>query len=613
LCKKEEKSIEILSPAKNLFYGKEVIRCGADAVYIGTPKHSMRQEHTNSLDDIKKLIDYAHKYWVKVYAAVNCLLYKQEDVNCVKEMINKLYEMEADGIIIQDLGILELDLPPIPVILSTNTMCYKKEDVQFFEKIGVSRVVLPRDISIEEIEDITKNSNISIEAFCYGYYCPVVCGNCYLSYVEKLLETKIPDKAIGVSPNNGMCAERCMGNWTLKDANGNIIKENDRLMNVRYLSLDDEVEHLFKTGIDSFKIAGREKDLKHAKNSTAIFSEEANKVCRKLGIKRSSSGKVILGYVPDLNKNFNKGYSKFFLYGKDKEMYSKYRLIGENVGKVISFKDNSFELYSDKELEIGDKLRYKIGNEKVKKIEIINKTGNRYKINPINDNIEGLELYRYINVKGFKEAEESVNYRVISTSVAIRAIDGNYEITAKDEDNNKIEFSYPKGNNPVDNIQDALYKLDIDCEFVINEVKTNSVICCNDIADLKNKIFELLRKERAKNRPRKKGQIIKNNVPYYKKELTYLANVTNNYTKAFYERHGVEKIEPGFETGISIEEKKVFRSRYCLRNELGVCSKTKPKKIPPLPWKIEQLESGITYNIEFDCENCFMNFYVDNE
>ena len=528
-------------------------------------------------------------------------------------MINKLYEMEADGIIIQDLGILELDLPPIPVILSTNTMCYKKEDVQFFEKIGVSRVILPRDISIEEIEDITKNSNISIEAFCYGYYCPVVCGNCYLSYVEKLLETKTPDKAIGVSPNNGMCAERCMGNWTLKDANGNIIKENDRLMNVRYLSLDDEVEHLFKTGIDSFKIAGREKDLKHAKNSTAIFSEEANKVCRKLGIKRSSSGKVILGYVPNLNKNFNKGFSKFFLYGKDREMYSKYRLIGENVGKVINYKDNSFELDSDKELEIGDRLRYKIANEKVKKFEIINKIGKRYKINQINDNIEGLELYRYINVKGFKEAEESVNYRVISTSVTIGVNGNNYEITATDEDKNEIKMTYPKGSKIAENLKKELYELDIDCEFVIDEIKTSNVICIDNIKDFKNQIFELLRKERAKNRPKTKGQIIKNNVPYYKKELTYLANVTNSYTRAFYERHGVEKIEPGLETGISIEGKKVFRSRYCLRNELGFCSKKNTEKIPPLPWKIEQLESGITYNIEFDCENCFMNFYVDNE
>jgi len=610
LCRNKE-TIEILSPGKNLHYAKEAIRCGADSIYIGAPKFSLRHEQGNSMEDIRELVSFAHKYWARVYIPLNCLLYSDEDISLAKQMINEFYEMGIDGLIVQDIGILELDLPPIPIILSTNAMCFKKEEVQFFEKCGVSRIVLPRELTFEEIKDITENSNIEIETFCYGFLCVGYSGNCYLSYVENLKKTNSSDKAHYLASNHGVCPERCMGNWTLKDANGNIIRENDRIFNLHYLNLCEEMENLFDIGVDSFKIAGREKDLKHVKNSTAIFSEEANRIANKKGIKRLSSGRVILGFTPDINKNFNKGFTDFFLRGRKKEMYSKYHLVGENVGKVIKYKDNSFNLDSNIKLNIGDKLRYQIDNEQVKTIEITGAENNKYQIKPVQDDLNGLELFRYINVEGFKEVEESVNYRVISINVTISGNKNNYEITATDEDKNEIKMSYPIGNKPIENIQKALFKLDIDCEFAIDEVKAKETVFIDDTEDLKNKIFELLRVERAKNRPVMKGQIVKNNVPYYKKELTYLANVTNSCTKAFYERHGVEKIDPGLETGIPLEGKRVFSSRYCLRNELGVCSKTKPERIPPLPWKLEQLENGNKFKVEFDCSKCSMYLYLD--
>ena len=188
-------SIEILSPGKNLFYAKEAIKCGADAIYIGASKFSLRYQQGNTIEDIRELVEYAHKYWVKIYIPINCLLFTDEDVNEIKEMINTFYEMGVDGLIIQDIGILELDLPPIPIILSTNTGCYTKEDAKFFEKCGVSRIVLPRELSYEEIKDITDNSNIKIETFCYGYLCVGYSGNCYLAYVENLLRSKSSDTA----------------------------------------------------------------------------------------------------------------------------------------------------------------------------------------------------------------------------------------------------------------------------------------------------------------------------------------------------------------------------------------------------------------------------------
>ena len=601
------KTIEILSPGKNLHYSKEAIRCGADAVYIGAPKFSLRYEQANAIEDIKELVDYAHKYWAKVYIPLNCLLYNDDDIKKAKAMIDEFYEMGVDGLIIQDIGILELDLPPIPIILSTNTMCFTKEDAKFFEKCGVSRIVLPRELTFEEIKDILENSNIEIETFCYGFLCVGYSGNCYLAYVESLKNTNSSDRSHYLASNHGVCPERCMGNWTLKDKDGNIIKENDRLMNLRFLNLNNDMPRLFDMGVDSFKIAGREKDLKHVKNTTAIFSKTADIIAKTRGIKRASSGRVILGFEPHFSKNFNKGFTSFFLNGRKKENYSKYSLIGENIGKVVDFSNNSFRLSNDNILVVGDKLRYKMENAPVNKIEIIGEKDGVYYINPIKDDINGLTLYRYFNSKGFKEVEESINYRVISVKLEFK----DETIVATDEDDNKIETSYKKGLTKLTDPQKELYNLDIDCEFVIDKVVSSEDIYIDNIVEFRNLIFDKLRKERAKNRPVKKGQIIKNNEPYYKKELTYLANVNNKYTENFFRRHGVEKIEPGLETDSDYNEKIVFSGRYCLRNELDLCSKNKPENVPPLPWTIEQIESGIEYKIDFDCKKCEMHFYCD--
>lgn len=605
--RKTPETIEILSPAKNLFYAKEAIKCGADAVYIGAPKFSLRYEHFNSFEDIKELTDFAHKYWAKVYVPLNCLLYTDADVALAKDMINTLYEIGVDALIVQDIGILELDLPPVPIFLSTNAMCFTKEAAQFYEKVGVSRIVLPRELTFEEIKDITDNSSIELETFCYGFLCVGYSGNCYLSYAENLDKTKSRDKAKYLASNHGVCPERCMGNWTLRDTEGKIIRENDRLFNLRFLSLHNEIGRLFDIGINSFKIAGREKDLKHVKNSTAIFSGIADEIARKKGIKRLSSGRCILGFKPYLYKNFNKGFTDFFLNGRKKEMYSKYHLVGEYIGVAENYENNTFTINTDIKLSIGDKLRYKPAGDAVKTIEIISEENGRYHIKPIQDNLQGLELYRYFDAKGFEEVEKSVNYRVISVTLRTEENNGHYLITATDEDNNSITVHYPKGRTKTEN----LFKIEEDCEFVIDKIKGDLSI--DDENNLKNIIFAELRKERETNRPKMHGQIIKNNTPYFKEELNCLVNVTNKFTEAFYKRHGVKKIDAGLETGIPLEDKRIFSSRYCLRNELDLCSKTKPEKMPPLPWFLEQIESCLKFKVEFDCSKCNMYLYLVNQ
>lgn len=602
------KEIEILSPGKNLFYAKEVIKCGADAVYIGPPKFSLRHEQGNSMDDIKELIEFAHRYWAKIYIPLNCLLYTEEDTKLAQKMIDEFYNIGVDGIIVQDIGILELDLPPIPIILSTNAMCYTKEDAKFFENCGVDRIVFPRELTFEEIKEIAEYSNIKLETFCYGFLCVGYSGNCYLAYVENLHKSKSSDIAHYKASNHGVCPERCMGHWTLKDADGNIIRENDRLLNLRFLSLnEEEISKLIDVGVDSFKIAGREKDLKHAKNTAAYYSDMANRIAKAKGLKRASSGHSIISFKPELYKNFNKGYTNFFFDGRKKEMYSNYDLVGEYISKVIDYKDNSFSLETAKELNVGDKLRYKKGNEIVKTIEIIDKKDDRYYIKPIEDDISNLDLYRYINSVGFEEVENSVNYRVISVEISIEKKNDKYIISAKDEDENIVSTDWNIGQTKI-GIEDFQYQLNEDCEFIVDKFFGDNVKI-DDVESLRVELFKLLRTEREKNRPIHRHQALKNDYPFYKKELTYLNNVTNTCCENFYKRHGVEKIEAGLETSQDLRGRRVFTSRYCLRNELNLCSKTKPENIPPLPWTIEQIESGEEFDVEFDCRNCKMYFY----
>ena len=606
MIREKVKAIEILSPGKNLDYAKEVIRCGADAVYIGAPKHSMRIGFTNSLSDIQELIEFAHKYWVKVYVTVNSLLYTNEDISQAKQMITELYHMKADGIIISDLGILELDLPPIPIIISVSTMCDSKEYAKFLQDCGVSKIVLSRQLSYEQIKEISENTLVPLEMFCYGFYCVGKDGNCYMSYLEHLLKTNSCEFAHYHASNYGFCPERCMGNWTLYDANGNIIRENDRLMNLRYLSYLNELEELVKLGVESFKIAGREKDLKHAKNSTALFAAKANEVAQKLGIKRASSGKTILGFKPSYEKNFNKGFSNMFFAKRKKEMYSKYTLIGQYVGKIVDFKENKFKLDSDEKLHVGDRLRYKIDNNPVETIEIIATNGIEYEIKDVKKNLNGLDLYRYIDVNAFNEVVDSVNYRVISVTLDF---DEKFMI-AEDEDNNKVKIEYKKGIKALENPKKDFYELNHDCEFVIESVNCKNKIYIDDINKFKETIFSSLRKERELNRPILKGHIQKNTIPFIEKNINYLRNANNEYSQKFLKRHCVEKIEPGIETMTKLDGKRILTSKYCLRYELDMCSKyNRQECIPPLPWEIKQLESGINYNIEFDCKNCEMNFY----
>ena len=349
-------NIELLAPAKDIECAKTAINCGADAVYIGAPKFGARSTAGNTIEDIENLITYAHKYYAKVYITINTILSDKEIFEAQK-LIHRLYEIGADAIIIQDMGILELDLPPIPIFASTQTHNNNAEKVKFLQKVGFQRVILARELSLKEIKAIKSSTNIELESFIHGALCVCYSGQCYMSYAIG-----------GRSGNRGECAQPCRKAYTLKDSSGKVLAKDKYLLSLKDLNLSESIENLIDAGISSFKIEGRLKDSSYIKNITSFYRQEIDKVLDNKGLKKASSGKSLIVFTTDPYKTFNRGYSDYFLNGRKKEIasFNSPKHVGEYIGKVISVNKNSFKIDGNKRLNPGDGITFYDENGELK-------------------------------------------------------------------------------------------------------------------------------------------------------------------------------------------------------------------------------------------------------
>lgn len=607
-----KETIEILAPAKDVQSAKEAIKCGADAIYIACEGFSLRTGLNNSVEDIKELVEYAHKYWVKIYVTVNSLVFTEDDFEKIKNLINKLYEIQVDGIIIQDMGILELDLPPIPIIASTNTNCFTPEKAKFFEEIGISMVVLPRELKLDEIKKISESSNIKLEAFCFGLLCVGYSGKCYLQFAKNILTSKFNDDLVKYQYNgadNGKCDQNCFKHYNLKDADGNYIVKNERLLNLRFNNQINNLEKLLDAGVTSFKIEGRHKEIPYIKNVVASFRMEADKIIQKRNLKKASSGKCYFGFTPDLSKVFNKGYTDYFTTGRKKEMYSKNTLIGEYVGVAKDYADGSFLLDSNTLISCGDKLRYKSDNGEIISLTVKSPEGNRLFADNIEEEIAGKSLYRHFDAKANQDIENAKSYRLIDANIEINESEGTYNITIKDEDDNFVSIDVKKEATKITTeafIEELNQEPDSEFNFILAKTPEELHIEAKDVSKM---IYAKLKAERAKNRPVVIRNIQKNNKKY-PEELDYQDNIVNENAINFYKRHEKEDIPLGLETNLCLENMKILKGKYCIKYELGYCSKDKSEKqLPKEPWILED-EDGIEYIVNCDCSACEMSLVV---
>ena len=418
-----KKIIELLAPAKNLVCGRAAISHGADAIYIGGPKFGAREDAGNSLQDIEILVEEAQIFGVKVYVALNTILYDSE-LEDARQQIKNLYEIGVDALIIQDMGILEMDLPPIPLHSSTQLHNYLPGQIKFLEAVHFKRAVLARELSIDQIRDIRSQTSIELEAFIHGSLCVSFSGRCYLS------------NAIGGrSANRGACAQPCRKRYTLFDADKKIISSDQHLLSLKDLNHSDSIKELAEAGIQSFKIEGRLKEVDYVKNITAFYRKKMDAFLEdQPGFKTASAGKSFISFEANPAKSFNRGTTDYFLRGRSKDIVSfeSPKFLGELVGEVTQVTTKYFEINSALEIANNDGLVFI--SAKGESIGIKVNVVERSRIFPdkMNGIYPGAKVYRNYDHLFQQQLKSDLTIRKIAVRIEIRESDDGFELTAQD-------------------------------------------------------------------------------------------------------------------------------------------------------------------------------------
>ncbi len=601
----QKRELELLSPAKNLEFGKIAINFGADAVYIGASDFGARKSAGNSIPDIEKLCLYAHKYHAKVFVTLNTILYEQE-LKQAEKLISQIYNAGADALIIQDMAILEMSIPPIALHSSTQMHNINLEKIQFYEKLGFTRAILARELSLNQIREIRANTNIELETFVHGAVCVSYSGQCYMSAFMG-----------GRSGNRGECAQPCRLKYDLLDADKKIIEKNKHIMSLKDMNRADFLEDLIVAGIKSFKIEGRLKDLSYLKNITAFYRKKIDTILeQKSEFKMSSLGKFSFAFEPQPQKTFNRRFTDYFLTRRVSDMNSgSPKSVGEKIGQVSRKGKDFFVLSSDEVVSTGDGLCFFTEKKDLKGFSVNKVEENRIISKMADEMYKGLYVYRNNDHNFIKSLKNITNCRFIPVEIffseteagfdlKINTLEKNYFVIKKIKATKQLAINRDKA---LANLKKQLEKTG-DTIFRVSKIDIN----LSDVYFLPISIINKLRREAlsdlynflGRKYIREEYSIKKNSIEYFEKNLDYKANVSNSLAYTFYKNHGVEHIDKAYEISNDKSYKTLMRTKYCLKYELGLCPKyQKPVKNIDLKY----LQHGDKmFFLEFDCEKCEM-------
>lgn len=599
---------ELLAPARDLVCGRAAVDAGADAVYIGAPRFGARAKAGNTLSDIRALVSHAHRYWARIYVTVNTLLYDHELVEAT-HLIHQLYEIGVDAIIIQDVGLLECDLPPIPLIASTQMHNSTPEKVAFLEQVGFERVILARELTLDEIRAIRRRTAIELEFFVHGALCVSYSGQCYMSY------------AIGRrSGNRGECAQPCRRRYSVVDSSGKALACERHLLSLKDLCLAGDLGALIDAGIGSFKIEGRLKDRAYVANVVSYYRQQLDVVLAGRGLARNSSGKSHAAFRPDLDKTFNRGYTTYFLHGRHPAIgaLDSPKMIGEQLGQVTAVGSRSFRLDTDAELHNGDGLSFFDRSGDLTGTVVTSVTGTEVFPDQMQHIREGLTVYRNHDHAFLAALDAARIERRIAVRFQLQSTDQGFALTAIDEDGNQataqLDWDKVPARKPqamLDSIDRQLHKTG-ETVFACTDVQVGweavHFLPLSALNQLRRDALARLSAMRDANRPLRRRPHRRNDAPYPARHLTYLGNVLNRQAKAFYRRHGVGEIEPAAESGLDMSGRQVMRTRYCLKHQLGLCPSQGIGKQPQEPLHLVD-DDGHRYRLDFDCDLCEMAVY----
>ena len=607
---KELIELELLAPAKDLKTGKAAVLAGADAVFIGGPQFGARGAASNSWEDIETLVKFAHQYYVKVYLPVNTIFF-DEEAKAVKDAVWKAHETGVDAIIIQDMGIMEMDLPPIPIFASTQTHNYDVDQVKFLEAAGFSRVILARELSLEQIKKIRKNTSVDLETFVHGALCVSFSGRCYMSQA-----------LCGRSANRGKCVQACRLPYSLEDANGKVLAKDKYLLSLKDINLVNSLNDLVDAGVTSFKIEGRLKNEIYVANVVAKYRQELDEIiaASRGKYKKQSSGKIELGFKPDLDKTFNRGYTDHFFRGRQRNIVSldSQKSLGKFMGKVAKIGGDHFILDRENELRNGDGICWFNESGELTGINLnVAQSGRIYPAKWLPIKV-GTEIYRNLDPDFEKQVSDGVQRRV-EVDFIFRETETGFAAAAIDEDGNAVEKEFiskkdlaKKPETAESSWKQQFSKLG-DTIFAARNFsfgfKQPYFVPLSVLNEWRRDVIAELYKERMENYPRILVEHKKTEHHYPHLDLDYSFNVANSLAKDFYKRHGSRVTELAFEQLKNTEGKKVMTCKHCLRYFLGACPNNPDKTAPEFKEPLYLVHQGKKFRLNFDCANCVMEIW----
>ena len=606
-----QRNIELLAPAKNLECGMAAIDHGADAVYIGAPRFGARASAGNSVDDIRKLADYAHLFHARIYVTVNTIL-RDDELADTQQMIWELYDAGVDALIVQDMAITHMNLPPITLHASTQMDNRTVEKVRFLANAGFTQVVLARELSLEDIAQIHHSvPNTPLEVFVHGALCVSYSGQCYVS-----------EACYGRSANRGECAQFCRLSFNMEDADGQLIARDKHLLSLKDLNQSDRLEQLLDAGASSLKIEGRLKDVTYVKNVVAYYRRQLDQLFkRRKEYRRASSGKVTTDFQPQLDKSFNRGFTHYFLEGRTPDIFSfdTPKSLGEEMGLVKEVRGNSFTVAGVKPFNNGDGLCYIDNIGRLQGFRVNRVDGNRLFPQEMPARLlPRTKIYRNFDQKFEQQLSRKSAERRIQVEALLGETPFGFSLTLKDEDDVSVsiavEYKKEQARIPqTENIRTQLAKMGntpFDLIGLQVEWTDNWFIPSSVLAEWRRRVVELLVSARRINHRRPSVGKAKANNLFPIKRLSYMGNVMNREAETFYLTHGVSDVQPAFEAYKPEGEQVVMTCRHCLRYSMGWCPVHHRGKRSQYKEPYYLVSSdGRRFRLEFDCKNCQMKVW----
>ncbi|MDD2833499.1 MAG: U32 family peptidase [Methylotenera sp.] len=611
---KTRRHIELLAPARNADFGIEAINHGADAVYIGGPAFGARAKAPNTVADIARLVKHAHRYHAEVFVALNTIFHDNE-LQSASELIQQLYEIGTDALIVQDMGLLAMDLPPIQFHASTQTDIRTVEKAQFLDQVGFSQLVLARELDIRTVKKIAEATTANLEYFIHGALCVAFSGQCFISHAHT-----------GRSANRGECSQECRLPFTLEDQKGRIIGKDKHFLSMKDNDQSANLRALIEAGVSSFKIEGRYKDLSYVKNATAHYRVLLDEILHDMPeLAKSSAGNCTYTFTPQPEKTFNRSATDYFANGRQADIgaFDTPKFSGETLGKVTKVGNNYFEVETNIQLHNGDGVCFFDVHKTLVGLRINTVEGKRLYPNEMPADIRrNTTLYRnrdhaFMRLLEKNSAQRKIavtmNFYETANGFALSVTDENgFSATATCETEKQNAQSQEKADTSLREHLSKLGSTDFSIQTIEISTKKTWFIPASIINHLRRDAIEQLQQTRDSGyqRPLRK-QAAEPPAIYPEDTLSYLANVYNKKARQFYEKHGVKMIAEAYEANKELDEVPLMITKHCLRFSHGLCPK-EAKGVIGVQGTVTAepmtlINGNDRFTLKFDCKPCEMH------